>query len=425
MLLGSGDPSVRHLRRSGVESADAGGRPAPAMATILYLGYNPDEEKHRRKLGGIRRYVRSRGWNLATVPRAECPPENVPALLAETKPDGCVCECSPPVPPPRAAAFGRTPVVWLDPFVPVRARSAATVACDNEGVARAAFRELSAGLPPCCGIVPSRMLAWWNEERAEAFRALCDKADLPCRIFPGKRGEDVAVRIARLAAWLADMPRGCGVFAMNDFTAGDVIQAAGAISRRIPRDLALVGVDGMPEGGNDASPAGLTSIQLDFESAGYTAARLLASRLDAAEPPCGPETAFFGPFLVLRHKSTGGRGRREPQMLRAVEMIRREAADGLTAAALTARFPGSRKHFEQRFREATGHSVLDEILHVRLEKVKVLLARTRTPLGAVAPLCGFGSDTDLRRLFHRRTGASLREWRKAHALRPGQAKLRK
>ena len=38
---------------------------------------------------------------------------------------------------------------------------------------------------------------------------------------------------------------------MNDFTAGDVIEAACAISRRIPRDLALVGVDGMPKAGGD------------------------------------------------------------------------------------------------------------------------------------------------------------------------------
>jgi hypothetical protein len=35
------------------------------MATIRYFGYNPGEEKHRRKLGGIRRYVQSRGWRKA------------------------------------------------------------------------------------------------------------------------------------------------------------------------------------------------------------------------------------------------------------------------------------------------------------------------------------------------------------------------
>ena len=395
------------------------------MAKILYLGYIPDEEKHRRKLGGLRRYTRARSWSLLAVPLAACPPEDVPALLAEKRPDGCVLECSPPKPLPGAAAFGKTPVVWLDPPAPVRARFAATVACDNAGVARAAFQELSAGRPPCCAVVPSRSLPRWNVERTSAFRALCAKEGLPCRVFPGKRDENVAERIARLAAWLADMPRGVAVFAMNDFAAGDVIQAAGAISRRIPHDLTIVGVDGMPEGGNDAAPATLTSIQLDFERAGFAAAQLLASRLDAVAAPEVPETVRFGPFLVLRHESTGGRGRCAPQMLRAVEMIRREAADGLTAAALAARFPGSRKHFERRFREATGHSVLDEILHVRLEKVKLLLARTPTPLGAVAALCGFGSDTDLRRLFHRRTGSGLREWRKTHALWTDRAGRRK
>ena len=127
-------------------------------------------------------------------------------------------------------------------------------------------------------------------------------------------------------------------------------------------------------------------------------------------PPLGGAT--FGPLLVERRKSTRGRGRREPWVLESVDMIRREACDGLSAEALARRFPVSRNLFERRFREAMGHSVLDEIIHVRMQRVFDLLARPDFPIGAIADFSGFGCGYGLRKLFRSRTGMSLREWRK-------------
>ena len=59
-----------------------------------------------------------------------------------------------------------------------------------------------------------------------------------------------------------------------------------------------------------------------------------------------------------------------------------------------------------------GHSVLDEIRHVRLEKVETLLASTDTPINALASLCGWGTDGSLKRFFLSRTGMTMREWRR-------------
>ena len=93
-------------------------------------------------------------------------------------------------------------------------------------------------------------------------------------------------------------------------------------------------------------------------------------------------------------------------------MIRREACDGLTAAALASRFRCSRWLFEMRFREATGYSVLDEILHVRLDRVLSLLSQTDTAIGAIYALCGFRTSRALDFLFHARFKTSMREWRR-------------
>ena len=74
--------------------------------------------------------------------------------------------------------------------------------------------------------------------------------------------------------------------------------------------------------------------------------------------------------------------------------------------------PVSRSLFILRFREAVGHSVQDEIEHVRMERVFTLLRDTKTPISAVAALCGLRSDIALRWLFRRRTGMSMRQWRR-------------
>jgi transcriptional regulator GlxA family with amidase domain len=73
---------------------------------------------------------------------------------------------------------------------------------------------------------------------------------------------------------------------------------------------------------------------------------------------------------------------------------------------------GSRRLSELRFREMMGHSILDEIMNIRLEKVCFLLSRTDTAIGAIAAQCGFGSDIALSKLFHRRFDMSLLAWRK-------------
>ena len=336
--------------------------------------------------------------------------------------------------PPRL--FGSVPVVYFDPPERREWRGVAKVVCDEAAVARASFRELTAGLPSGYAIVsegPTRR-SRWARERIAAFRDCCRKDGKRCRMFPERHGENEPQRLARLQRWVAALPPHCAIFAVNDSTAAIVAEALAAAGRSLPRSVTLVGVDAAerPEDGIPASP--ISSVKLDFELSGYLAAKAIAFATNegprcatlhcgAAASSFAPEAhpslvapplggATFGPLLVERRQSTRGRGRREPWVLEAVDMIRREACDGLAAEALARRFPVSRNLFERRFREAMGHSVLDEILHVRMQRVFDLLARPDFPIGAIADFSGFGCGYGLRKLFRARTGMSLREWRK-------------
>lgn len=90
---------------------------------------------------------------------------------------------------------------------------------------------------------------------------------------------------------------------------------------------------------------------------------------------------------------------------------------GLTVRDAIAGVSGSRGLLEMRFREAMGHSILDEIQHVRMEKVYFLLSMIDTPIGAVAAMCGYRSEIALHKYFKSVTGMCMREWRRRNRKR--------
>jgi LacI family transcriptional regulator len=96
-----------------------------------------------------------------------------------------------------------------------------------------------------------------------------------------------------------------------------------------------------------------------------------------------------------------------------MEMIRREACDGLTVGELVTRFPGTRRLFEIRCREAAGHSVLDEIINVRMARAVDLLAHTEMRIEAIASFCGFNTELAFWKAFSKRTGVSPLDFRKS------------
>ena len=153
----------------------------------------------------------------------------------------------------------------------------------------------------------------------------------------------------------------------------------------------------------------LTSIQPDFKEAGRLAADLLADLI--RNPRLPPRRLTFGSLGLYRRQSTRIVNSNDSRIIRAVERIRRDACSGLTAADVLAEIGLSRRLAEKRFRAATGRSILGEIQDVRFAKVVQLLRETELPIGQLAGLCGWESDSYLKRFFKKRTGLTLREGR--------------
>ena len=380
------------------------------MKKVLYLDMWVGERIQEMKLAGIRRFAAMRDWKIVVKSERGSRPRHLARLLKREKPIGCIVECSAGRRDLSPELFGDMPVVYLDCSRSLFGNHAAKVIHDGKQTVRAAFRELSLNNPSSYAVVGYREVRSWSTLRERAFKTLAHEAGASCDVFPCQ-GESTAKRAGRLAEWVARLPSKCAVFAVNDNTAAEVVAACVKVGRRIPADMTLLGVDNLENVCEKSSPS-LSSIQVDFELAGYHAAKLLDEKISSGKV-AKPITAF-GPMLTVRRESTRGFGRREPRVLSAMEMIRREACNGLTAADVTAQFAGSRRLVELRFRETLGHSILDEIQNVRMEKVQFLLAKTDAPIGAIAAQCGYRSDIALRKAFRLLTGMSLADWRKAN-----------
>ena len=418
-------------------------------AVVLLLNYIAEDPTKRLKLAGIRRYAAAAQWHVVSVSYERSNRENIPGLLSHYRPIGCICDedATPKGFPP--GLFGGIPVVYANSRSRRYDAIAGRICSDSEAVAAAAFRELSANVPAAYAVVGVPSNWEWALARIRQFTALAKTVGSPCHVFRGRRGETLDVFSARLVPWIATLERHTAIYAVNDPVARRVADAAIAAGLRIPQDLTLLGTDNDPAFCETARPS-LSSIQIDFERMGYLAAKMLEARMEGranarqdgkdtrqaasdmrvskrrksssmscaacrssgpAETPSSSVT-LVGPLLAVRRESTGGRGRREPHILEAVEIIRREACDGLTVASLMERIPGSRSLFDLRFREAMGHSALGEILQVRLERTIDLLRRPGTSIGAIADFSGFGSLRALDKLFRSRFGCSMREWRR-------------
>ena len=441
---------------------------------ILYVDCNFVSGIDRKRLDGLRRYAAARKWRVETLEHKDCSPAALREALATYRPIGCAVECCYPDTLLRPALFRGVPVVYFDPPDRAAWRGVRAVSCDEAAVAKMAFGELSSTNPPAYAVVSHWKTDRWVRERIDAFRDCCRNAGADCTVsyFPFKCDAEFEDCVGRMVPWVSALPRRCAVFAVNDQCAIAVAKAMAMAGRSFPRSMTLVGADGVwqPPWFEEVAET-ISSVRLDFELAGFLAARSLAAGItgragremkgragremkgaacaanenavtaihcgEAAPsfapkahtsfggkattlhcgnattlhcgnvtPSFGGNAAIFPPLMVDRRKSTRGYGRREPHILEAMEMIRREACEGLTVAKLAQRFRGTRRLFEIRFREAAGHTALDEIINVRLDRAMELLAHTDMPVTAIPHFCGFNTRLDFWKVFRRRTGMS-------------------
>lgn len=369
---------------------------------LFLLGFA--RQSCRVRLDGVYRYAAKRGMKIRVVENAYSRTD-IAALIDFWNPRGIICSCGFGMGGFSPIVFGDIPVVYYD-APPGRGRCVAVMS-DGEQIGRAAAHELLRLDYPSAAFVPFFKDLYWSRERGRAFGDEMNAVGVRCATFGGA-SSSAAERMRKLSEWLESLPRPCGVFAANDIIAEEVAVAAERVRLRIPRDIALVGVDNHEQLCVNL-PVPLTSIQVDFEQGGYLATDKLAGLIDGTMKS---GDMFRYPMLkVVRRMSTHILPTPATAFSdRMAAFIRDHVRDGVSVDDAVKAFGYSRRQTEKLFRAGCGKSILAEIHDAIYDQACMLAKNRKASITSVADSLGGISRSQLDRIFLARTGLSVRAW---------------
>lgn len=377
-------------------------------------------QSNRAELDGIHRFARERGWRIQTVEYGSAAESRlnlqgsgavfqVRPLISFWNPIGCIVECSGLAPKFVIEHFGKTPTVFLDRHPSTLPKSAACVFSDADSIATCAAKELlSLGFSDYA-YVPWIQETVWSRERGERFKQLVRMNGKRFHCFKAafQVGSELAYR-KKLKKWVTQLPKPCGIFVANDSLGEQVLTACLDTGISVPDEIAVLGVDDELQICENTKPT-LSSIQVDNENAGYMAAEMLSERMARR----AAQSRSFGARKVNRRSSTQRILKGGNRLLKAIEYIRLNACSGISVMDVVSQMGCSRRMADRYFKESLGHTVLDQIHAVRLVKVKDMLSAPSSDLSELAAIAGYSSNDDLRRVFKKRIGCTMRDYQKS------------
>lgn len=221
----------------------------------------------------------------------------------------------------------------------------------------------------------------------------------------GSKGE------RRLIRWLRTLSDRTAILASNDDLGLQVLNACRTVGVAVPDTLAVAGI------GNDeclctlATPK-LTSIDLNPAGVGFEAAVMLQEMMD--DPSLRLSSRLIRPNRVIPRASTDTVAAEDAVVAATVQFIHREACNGLTVAGVLRKARLSRSTLENRFREHLGHSIFQEIVRVRLERVQELLISTDMTIREITSQTGFNYQGYLMQTFQKKFGMTMKSFRKTY-----------
>lgn len=254
----------------------------------------------------------------------------------------------------------------------------------------------------------------WSEVRDESFGARIREAGfLPTDSYAlSNTAEGWPRQRAALAGWLESLPKPVGLMACNDDCGQKVVEACKLADLRVPDQIGVIGAD------NDEVVCGLSdpplsSVAINFERAGYDAARALDKLMRGAQVV--PSRIIAEAPHVVTRRSTDFVAIDEPHLARALQFLRDRARGGVSVDEVARAAGLSRRALEKRFRGFLGRSILEEIRRVRTDHIARMLLETELPVAAIAGMLGFADAHHFARYFRSAKQMSPLRYRSAHA----------
>lgn len=259
----------------------------------------------------------------------------------------------------------------------------------------------------------------YSDKRSHWFQERLAQSGFSCQVYhaPKQMVQAQTIGYERqgllfqedLARWLVSLPKPIGVMACNDIRGQQVLNLCRHLDLAVPEEVAIIGMDN-DEILCELSDPPLSSVVPDTLRIGYDAAVLLERMMTGGKPPAKP--ILVPPSGIVTRRSTEVLALDDRQLAVGLRFIRDHAFDPITINEVTKAAGMSRRVFERRFAKQMGRSPKAEVLRLRLERVKQLLADTDWNLAQIAERTGFNYGEYLHTVFTQKIGITPGNFRK-------------
>jgi len=297
-----------------------------------------------------------------------------------------------------------------------RGRNIAFVRSDSKAIGQSAARELlKQGTYKCFGYAGYRVDEDWSRDRGTAFRDELEKAGFVGRMFDLAHYPDKLEDRTTMIRWLRELPKPCGILASCDDRAFELLDACNEAGLRVPSEVGILGINNDPLLCENAEPR-LSSVQPDFIREGRLAAEILGKMLSntARAKRQRGTVHLVGIRQIVHRDSTRPLSEAGLLVQKALAYIEKNATKGIGVQDVARYLKVSYSLLNLRFQELQQESTYEAILRTRLDAVKSQLKTTDDTVDAIAERCGWSTPASLKKIFKRRFGMSLREYRASH-----------
>jgi LacI family transcriptional regulator len=197
--------------------------------------------------------------------------------------------------------------------------------------------------------------------------------------------------------------------ACYDIRAQQLLDICRELNIAVPEEIAVIGVDNDRLLCDLCEPP-LSSVIPDTHRTGFIAASLLDKQM--AGEPVEPKSFLIPPVGIQTRQSTDILAIDDPHIAATLRFIRQNACAGIQVRDLLKHVPLSRRVLESRFKERIGRTPHEEIMRIRIDRVKTLLVESDLPLSAIARRTGFNYIEYLNEAFKKRVGTTPGKYRK-------------
>lgn len=258
---------------------------------------------------------------------------------------------------------------------------------------------------------------YWSELRCKSFVRLATESNNEVYVYerPSARKplSEEAER-PRLVKWLQSLPKPIALLACNDDRSRQVLDACEMAELQVPDEVAILGVDNDDLVCELRHPQ-LSSIAISTEAAGYQAARVLERLMAGDKNAAANRITKVSPLYIVARHSTDVVATKDRSVAAGLRFIRENVKEPIQVADVANAVSLSRRALQQRFKNALGRPVHEEIKRARVDRMARMLVSTNLSIREIAQVLRY-PDVNISRYFQQLMGVTPSKYRKRHSL---------